>query len=406
MSGTVIGNRVLHPLALALLTATIMGGGSAKADETIKVGGLVSITGGAASIGKIAGTAWKLAIDEINASGGVLGKKIELVMADTTTDPTHALNEARRLVDSEKVVAILGPATSQETVPTLAVTTAARVTQLSTAASTQITVETAPYHFTTSPRGANQLIPSIDYALDSLKVTRIGLISDNGGAAKSAIADIVPYMKEKGVEPSSVQEFTFRTEDMTPQLLGLRSSGAEVVVLMNSTGDDARKFLENRMDIGWDVPVLASPAMTTTAVGNAAVVGHEPFNGVYSLQFEGLTYCDGDPLGQSLFSKYAKRAESAVPDLERIGGPASLQLYYIQPYLLAAAMNGSGKTDGPSVTAWLENNVQTVDTIVGKLSASAGNHFLPPATSLKIVKNPDRPREDGLVERADCGRQG
>lgn len=404
MPGTAFRKAALHPLALALLSTTMLAVGSAKAEDTIKIGGLVSVTGGAASIGKIAETAWRLAIDEINASGGVLGKKLELVMADTMSDPTHALNEARRLVDSEKVEAVLGPATSQETVPTLAVTTEGKVTQISTAASTQITVETAPYHFTTSPRGANQLIPSIEYALNTLKVTRIGLISDNGGAAKSAIADIVPYMKDKGVEPSGVQEFTFRTEDMTPQLLGLRGSGAEVLVLMNSTGDDARKFLENRMDIGWDVPVLASPAMTTTAVGNATVIGHEPFEGVYSLQFEGLTYCDGDPLGGSLFAQYTKRAKAAVPDLERIGGPASLQLYYIQPYLLAAAMNGSGKTDGPSLTAWLENNVQTVDTIVGRLSASTSNHFLPPATSLKIVKNPDQPREDGLVQRADCAQ--
>ena len=406
MPATGLREAKLCRLALAFLSATILGAGSARAEDTIKIGGLVSVTGGAASIGKIAETAWNLAINEINASGGVLGKKLELVMADTMTDPTHALNEARRLVDSEKVVAILGPATSQETAPTLAVTTAGKVTQITTAASSQITVQMAPYHFTTSPRGANQLIPSIDYALQTLKVSKIGLISDNGGAAKSAIADIVPYMKDKGVEPSGIQEFAFRTEDMTPQLLGLRSSGAEVVVLINSTGDDARKFLENRMDIGWDVPVIASPAMTTTAVGNAAVIGHEPFEGVYSLQFVGLTYCNGDPLGQSLFAQYTKRAKAAIPDLERIGGPASLQLYYIQPYLLAAAINGSGKTDGPSLTAWLENNVQTVDTIIGKLSASASNHFLPPASSLKVVKNPDQPREDGLVERMDCRAQG
>lgn len=393
-------------LALALMSATMLGATPSVAEETIKIGGLVSVTGGAASIGKIAETAWKLAIDEINASGGILGKKVELVMADTMTDPTHALNEARRLVESAKVDAIIGPATSQETMPTLAVTTAGKVAQISTAASTQITVEGAPYHFTTSPRGANQLIPSIDYAMNTLKTAKIGLISDNGGAAKSAIADILPYMKDKGIEPTSVQEFAFRTEDMTPQLLGLHSSGAEVLVMINSTGDDARKFLENRVDIGWEVPVLASPTMTTTAVGNAAVIGHEAFEGVYSLQFEGLTYCDGDPIGQSLFAQYTKRAKAAIPDLERIGGPASLQLYYIQPYLLAAAMNGSGKTDGLSITAWLEQNVATVDTIVGRLAASTDNHFLPPASSLKMVKSPDQPREDGLVKRADCPTAG
>ncbi|MBE1204066.1 ABC transporter substrate-binding protein [Aminobacter carboxidus] len=397
--------RSRRALVAALMSFTALAGiSTAQAEETIKIGGIMSLTGAGASIGKNAEVAWKRAVDDINAAGGILGKKVELVLADTMTDPTHGVSEMRRLIESEKVQAVVGPATSQETTPLMPIGTEANIAQISSAASTQLTPQVGPYHFSTSPIGENQMIPNIAYALDMLKLTKLALISDNGGMSKAAVSDIVNYMKSKGVEPVAVQEFAFRTEDMTPQLFSLRSSEAEAVLLINSIGDDARKMLENRYDIGWDVPVLASLTMTNYAVGNAATIGNEPFEGVYSVQFEGMTYCPGDALGEKPFAKFAEKAKADIADLDRMGGPSALVPYYIQPFILAAAMNGSGKTDGKSVAAWIEANASEIKTLTGKLAASADNHFLPSVESLKVVKNPYQLREDGLVERADCAK--
>lgn len=396
--------RSRRALFAAMMSFTALGLGAAQAEETIKIGGIMSLTGSGASIGKNAEIAWKRAIDDINAAGGILGKKVELVLADTMTDPTHGVSEMRRLIDSEKVQAVVGPATSQETTPLMAIGTEANIAQISSAASTQLTPQVGPYHFSTSPIGENQMIPNIAYALDVLKLKKMALLSDNGGMSKAAVSDIVEYMRGKGVEPVAVQEFAFRTEDMTPQLFSLRNSEAEAVLLINSIGDDARKMLENRYDIGWDVPVLASLTMTNYAVGNATTIGIEPFDGVYSVQFEGMTYCAGDDLGQKEFAKFAAKAKADIPDLDRMGGPSALTPYYIQPIILAAAMNGSGKTDGKSVAAWIESNAGTIKTLTGKLAASSDNHFLPSVESLKVVKNPYVLREDGLVERADCAQ--
>jgi ABC-type branched-subunit amino acid transport system substrate-binding protein len=255
-------------LAMGAATLAILSCG-AHAQETIKIGGIMSLTGGGASIGKVAETGWKLAVEEINAAGGILGKKVELVLADTTTDPTHAVSEARRLIENEKIDVLVGPATSQETIPIVAVTNEKKIAQVSTAASTQLTPEFAPYHFSDSVTGLNQMKANIDYALDVLKLTKLALISDNGGMSKAAVADILDYLKSRNVEPVAVQEFAFRTEDMTPQLFSMRSAGAEAILLINSIGDDSRKLLENRADIGWDAPVLANQTMTNYAVSNA-----------------------------------------------------------------------------------------------------------------------------------------
>ncbi len=390
-------------IGMISVAALALSAGISQAQEVVKIGGIMSMTGGGASIGKTAEVGWRLAIEDINAAGGILGKKAELVLGDTMTDPTHAVAEVRRLIENEKVQALVGPATSQETIPVVPVASEKKIAQVSSAASTQLTPEAGPFHFSGSVTGLNQMKPNIDFAIDVLKLKKLALISDNGGMSKAAVVEIVDYLKSKGVEPTAVQEFAFRTEDMTPQLFQMRSSGAEAILLINSIGDDSRKLLENRADIGWDVPVLANQTMTNYAVGNVAVVGEEAFKDVYSVQFVGMTYCPSDPVGENAFAKFAKRAKEQVADVDRMGGASALIPYYIQPIVLAAAINGSGTTDGESIAAWLQANASTVKMLTGPIQASDKSHFLPAPESIKVVKNPYKPREDGLVERADCG---
>lgn len=391
-------------LTAGMMSVAVISAGSlpAQAEDVIKMGGVVSLTGGGASIGKVAELAWKMAVEEINAAGGILGKKVELVLGDTTTDPTHAVSETRRLIENEKIQLLVGPATSQETIPITAITTEKKIAQISTAASTQLTPQAAPYHFSDSVTGLNQMKANIDYAVDVLKLSKLALISDNGGMSKAAVSDILEYLKSLKLDPVAVQEFAFRADDMTPQLFSMRSAGAEAVLLINSIGDDSRKFLENRADIGWEVPVLANQTMTNYAVGNAKVLGEEAFEGVYSTQFVGMTYCPSDPVGESAFAKFAKRAAEQIPDLERMGGAPSLNPYYIQPLIIAAAANGAGTTDGDAIAKWIEANAPSIKVQIGELEASDKSHFLPAASSIKVVKNPYKLREDGLAERADC----
>jgi ABC-type branched-subunit amino acid transport system substrate-binding protein len=394
--------RKFKALGMGSVAALALLAGGAQAQETFKLGGIMSITGGGASIGRAATTAWNLAVEQINADGGIMGKQVELVLADTMTDPTHGVSEARRLVENEKVQAIVGPATSQETIPIVAVTTEAGIMQVSTAASTQLTPQVGPYHFSSSVTGANQMIPNVDYAIDVLGTKKIAIISDNGGMSKAGVAEIIDYMKSRGVEPVAVQEFAFRAEDVTPQLFSLRSAGTEALLLINSIGDDSRKVLENRLDIGWDVPVLANQTMTNYALSNVAILGEEAFEDVYSTQFVGMTYCPSDPVGANSYAQFAAKAAEKVDNLDQLGGASALTPYYILPFIVKAAVEGAGSSEGKAVAAWLEANAGSVDMIIGPIAASNTNHFLPAPSAIKVVTRPYAVREDGLVQRADC----
>lgn len=387
---------------LAMATSALAFAAPVLAEDVVKMGALVSLSGGGASFGGVAEQAWQLAVADINADGGIMGQQVELIVADTQTDPTHAVSEARRLVGSEGIEVMVGPVTSQEVIPVSQILKGAKIAQVSTASSSDLTPEFAPYHFSNSPTGLNQMVPNIDHAIDVMGLTKIAIISDNGGMSKAAVAEMSAYMKSKGVEPVAVQEFGFRTEDMTPQIFSLRRAGAEAVMIINSLGDDSRKFLQNLDEIGWDVPVFGNLTMTNFAVGNAKVLGQEAFENVLSVQFSGMSYCDGDPVGESDYAKFVARANAAIADIDKMGGAAALVPWYIEPMVLKAAVEGAGTLDGEKVAAWLEENAATMPNMLGTFSASAESHFLPGADALVVVKNAYAPREDGLVNRVAC----
>lgn len=398
-----IGNKMKQHTAMALAVLAL-GAGSAVAqdNEPFQLGAIVSITGGGAAIGTSASMGWELAVKEINDAGGIMGRQVELTIADSETDPTHAVSEARRLIDNVGIEGMVGPVTSQETIPVTTVTTEANIAQITTAASATLTPEAAPYHFSNSPTGLNQMIANIEYAIDVLKAEKIALISDNGGMSQAAAAEISAYMEERGQPLVAVQEFAFRAEDMTPQLFALRKAGADAVLLINSLVDDTRRFLQNRQDIGWDVPVLGSLTTTNYAVGIANDLGEEAFDNVVSVQFSGMTYCPGDPVGESDFAKFATAATEAYPDIASVGGPSGIAPYYVEPLILAQAIEGAGTTEGAVVAKWIEENSAQIDNMLGTFGASPETHFLPSADAMKVVKNPYAQREDGLVERMVC----
>ncbi len=392
--------RVAGAMALSTL-ALVAATGGAFAQDTFRIGGINSYSGAGASFGIAYQIGWQMALDAANAEGGILGRQAVLVTADDQSDPTHGVSEIRRLIDGEKVEAILGAVVSQETIPMVPLTTEAGLLHISASASTTLTPEYGPYHFSTSPIGVDQMKANVDFAVDNLGLTKLALISDNGGMSKAAVVEIIAYMEERGVPPVIVQEFPYKAEDMTPQLFSMRGADAEAVLIINSIGDDSRKFLENRLDIGWMVPVLGSMTMSNYAIGNAAILGEEAFEGVYSTQFVGMTYCPGDELWSSPFSAMAKVAEAATPDLERMGGASAMVSPYTMAQIMAMAINGAGTADGAVVAEWLEAQ-DVIDTIAGPFAATPEKHFFPTSESLRTVINPHQLREDGLVMRATC----
>ena len=150
----VIGVGLVLVLVLAL-PLPLMSGCAKAPPETIKIGHIVPLTGDLSFIGKPYVNAATLAVDQINAAGGVLGRKIEIITEDTATNPTTAVDALQKLITVDKVQAVVGPATSAESIACIPKLVANKVVMISpSATSVELTTMRAKddeFFFRTAP---------------------------------------------------------------------------------------------------------------------------------------------------------------------------------------------------------------------------------------------------------------
>ena len=124
----------------------------AQAAETIKVGAILAVTGPASFLGAPEAKTLDMLVDEINAKGGINGKKIELIIKDSGGSPEKAISFAKQLIEEDKVFAIIGPSTSGETLKIKNIAEEGKTILLSCAAAEVIVNPVAKYVFKVAPR--------------------------------------------------------------------------------------------------------------------------------------------------------------------------------------------------------------------------------------------------------------
>ncbi len=387
---------VASALGVAALT------GPALAQDTIRMGVLPSATGPGAAIGAALTAGVDLAVTEINAAGGIQGRKIEQIKGDTQSNPTAAAGETRRLIDREKIELLIGPLVSQEAVPSVEVATAAKVVQITNAGTAALTPAVGPYHFSFNTSTATVSKVMVDFAADQLKVKTVGLLGDDGGQSKSGIAEIKKVLAARGITVAGEQEYRFRADDMSPQILSLRRANPDAVMFLTSTVEDGVKMLKTLADVGWQPKIIGATAMSVYAPAIARSAGAKAFANVYSAAYKGMTYCSSDTEGASTYAQFARKLERHAPGS---AGKLSVSLaseYYDAVNLLAAGIAATGGTDGVKLARWMETEGAKVKLIHGAISPSADSHFLFGPAELAMVERPNDTRADGLMKRSGC----
>lgn len=372
------------------------------AQEALRLGALTSATGPGAAIGAALTAGVELAVSEVNAAGGVLGRQIEIVRGDTQSNPTTAAGEARRLIEREKVEVLIGPLISQEAVPAVEVATAAKVLQVTNAGTTALTPEVGPYHFSFNTSAATAAEVMVDFLADQLKAKTVGILADDGGQSRSGVAEVKKNLEARGITLAAEQEYRFRADDLSPQILGLRRAEPEVVIFFTSTVEDGAKMLSTLQQVGWEPKVVGATAISVYAPAIARSVGEEAFANVHSVAYKGLTYCTGEAEGSSPYAEFSAKLAEAAPDTV---GKISVSLaseYYDAVKLVAAAVTATGGTDGPALAEWIETEGSKVPLIHGAVSPDSESHFLFGPSELAVVDRPNEIRADGLMKRSGC----
>jgi branched-chain amino acid transport system substrate-binding protein len=326
---------------------------SAEAADPIKIGHVAALSGQSAQSGEAITRGLTIAIDEINAKGGLLGgQKLTLIQRDDESLPPKGVTAVRELITRENVAAIFGGIDTPVGLASVPITNKEKTIYMAVwAAGTGITRNGANpnYAFRVSAVDALVDIKLLKYAAEKFGARKAGLILINNPWGESNEKGLTAASKDnKAVEIAGVEKFEVADVDMTPQLTRLRDKGADSLVLVSNAAPGAQ-VMKARERMGWKAPVIShwgiSGGRFPELVGPTAGDAHF----VQTFSFFGKLNPVGEKVLAALKSKYG------VKGPEDIFAPVGVANAYDAMHLVALGIEQAGSTDGDKVREALEN---------------------------------------------------
>ena len=265
---------------LRLLTAGMVVLGLAVtsfAADTIKIGGLFAVTGPAAFLGEPEKKTLEMLVQGLNAKGGIKGQKLEAVIYDTAGDATKAVQLATKLIKNDKVVAIIGPSTTGESMAVLALTEKERIPLISCAAGIKITEPVSARHWTFKTPANDHIAAEkiLQYAAKQ-KQKNIALITVTDGFGASGREQLKATAAKKGFKIVADETYGPKDTDMTPQLTKIRASKADAIICWGTNPGPAL-IAKNVKQLGISTPLYMSHGVASKKfielAGSAAAEG-------------------------------------------------------------------------------------------------------------------------------------
>ncbi|KAF3999023.1 ABC transporter substrate-binding protein [Glaciimonas immobilis] len=344
----------------ALLTWSMVGVTAAVAAEPIKIGITGPFTGGSAPMGVSMRDGVKLAVADINAKGGILGRQLQLVERDDEAKNERGVQVAQELINKEKVVATVGFANTGVALASQRFYQEAKIPVMNSVATGSIITKqfVAPenkdnYIFRTSANDTIQSKMIVDEAVGRLKYTKVAILADSTNYGQLGQKDLEKALADKGIKPVAVEKYNLKDVDMTAQLLKAKQGGAQVV-LTYGIGPELAQIANGMQKINWKVPIIGSwPLSMGNFIDNAGK------NGDGARMPQTFIQDGNTPVRKTFIAAYQKAYK-----VDRMPSAVSAAQGYDAIYLLAAAMKQAGTTDGPKVREALENLKTPVEGVI------------------------------------------
>jgi branched-chain amino acid transport system substrate-binding protein len=243
---------------LAFALAGLLASSAALAADPVKIGLMAPLTGSWASEGQEMKKNVELLAEELNARGGLLGRKVEVVVEDDGGDPRTASLAAQRLV-TKGVVAVIGTYGSAVTEASQNILDEAKIVQIANGSTAvRLTEKGLKYFFRTCPRDDEQGRVGA-MTLQKLKATKVAILHDNSAYAKG-LADEINALVKPATQVVFFEALTPKEQDYSTILTRLKASGPEVVFF---TGyyPEAGLLLKQKKQMGWNVPFVGGDAI-------------------------------------------------------------------------------------------------------------------------------------------------
>ena len=346
--------KIATAVALAALTTLAM------AADPIKIGVNGPFTGGSSSMGVSMRDGVRLATEEINKSGGVLGRQIVLVERDDEAKNERGVQIAQELVNKEKVTAVVGYINTGVALASQRFFQEAKIPVINNVATgsvitQQFAKEPENYVFRNSAHDNIQAPMIVEEAVTRRGFKKVAILADSTNYGQLGRADLEKALESKGIKPVAVEKFNIKDVDMTAQLLKAKEAGAEAV-LTYGIGPELAQVANGMTKLGWKVPLIGSWTLSMANYIDNAGPGGEGARMPQTFIQEPTT-----PKRQSFIVSYLKMFN---PKNSRMDSPVSAAQGYDSIYLLAAAIKQAGSTDGPKIKSALEDLKTPVEGVV------------------------------------------
>jgi branched-chain amino acid transport system substrate-binding protein len=359
--------KSLRRAAAAIAAGALFCATGVSAQEPIRIGAFVSATGPASFLGDPEQKTLELYVERVNASGGVLGRKLELVVYDDAGDAEKARTFVKRLIEQDRADVIVGGSTTGTTMAAIPLAEQAQIPFVSLAGAVVIIEPTKKWVFKT-PHTDRMACEKILADLKARKLDRVALISGAGGFDKSMRGECLKVAGKYGVEVVADETYGAADNDMTAQLTKIRGSGAQAV-LNAGFGQGPAIVTRNYRQIGLTLPLYQSHGVASKEYIKLSGTAAEGVRLPAAALLVAELLSDGDPQ-KPVVTAYRKTYEERYKsDVSTFGGHA-----YDGLMLAVEAMRRAGSSDKAKVRDALEATRGYVGT-GGVVTMSASDHM-------------------------------
>jgi len=281
----VVVSLLLTIAACAPKEATVSGDGGEAAPEPIKIGEYSALTGLTATFGQSSHNGIRIAVDEINAAGGVKGRPIKLLTEDTQSKPQEAANAVQKLISQDEVVAVLGEVASSRTLAAAPIAQQAKVPMISPSSTNPKVTEIGDYIFRINYIDPFQGLAGANFMVQHLGLTRAAILRDVKNDYSVGLAEFFQQtLEELGGEVVIDQSYAEGDSDFRSQLTAIKATNAQVIYVpgyYTEIGQIARQSRDLGINLaflggdGWESPKLIE-------IGGEALEGSFYTNAFYA----------------------------------------------------------------------------------------------------------------------------
>jgi branched-chain amino acid transport system substrate-binding protein len=242
----------------------------ASSKEDIVIGIITPMSGPAADFGATAREGAEVVLDELNAAGGILGRKIKVIYRDDESNPQKGVSAATEFISSKKVDVIMGGMSTPVGMAISPIINNAKMIFMIFGTGTPLTdIKRFPYNFRMKYYTAQEAKVIVDYAIRRKGFKKVGIMADTSAYGKTGKDDLLRELEAVGVKPVGIEQYNWGDTDMTGQLLKLRQEGAEVLLLWGM-GQDIAQITRSAQKMAWTVPAIGSSGIAALSFSRLA----------------------------------------------------------------------------------------------------------------------------------------